>query len=57
VTAGTVSALASWRSEASVLEPDHRRRNIMRTITFLAMGEMMLAFAISGMAKVHFGPF
>ena len=38
-------------------EPDHRRRNIMRTITFVAMGGMMLAFAISGMAKAHFGPF
>jgi len=29
----------------------------MRTITFLATGGMMLAFAISGMAKAHFGPF
>src|SRR5450759_5835935 len=36
-------------------KPDHRRQNIMRTITFLAMGGMMLAFAISGMAKAHFG--
>lgn len=29
----------------------------MRTITFLAIGGMMLAFAISGMAKAYFGPF
>jgi len=43
--------------ELARLAPARPEMKVLFVFTFLAMGGMMLAPAISGMAKAHSGPF